>query len=134
MLFRSPASMALSRTALPVLAACTGLLLAPRSGDSQVAEDLEATVTRQAAELVALQGRVEALEAFARSQASAEEAFAAAAERARDAGFTAGINPRSREILLEGLRTQAKAMQSGEAEAKKDDRRSRSRQSRRRDR
>lgn len=104
--------MALSRTALPVLAACTGLLLAPRSGDSQVAEDLEATVTRQAAELVALQGRVEALEAFARSQASAEEAFAAAAEKARDAGFTAGINPRSRELLLDAWAAKAAATRS----------------------
>ena len=104
--------MALSRTALPILAACTGLLLAPRSGDSQVAEDLEATVTRQAAELVALQGRVEALEAFARSQASAEEAFAAAAEKARDAGFTAGINPRSRELLLDAWAAKAAATRS----------------------
>ena len=69
-------------------------------------------MTRQAAELVALQGRVEALEAFARSQASAEEAFATAAEKARDAGFTAGINPRSRELLLDAWAAKAAAARS----------------------
>lgn len=70
--------------------------------------------------LVALEKRVEALEkqletmtAFAEAQADAGEELLDALARSEAEGFTAGINPKSREILLAGLRAQAKAMKGG---------------------
>lgn len=106
-----PLTMALSRTLLPALAACGGMLLAhPQDGDSKA---LEAALQRQQEVLERVEARLDALESYARAQASAEEAFVAATRAAREAGFAAGINPHSRELLLEAWAARAAAAAKG---------------------
>jgi len=78
----------------------------------------EQTATLQE-EKVDLQDRVEALEAtvaqttaYLQSQAKAQGDLVKALAESESAGFTYGINPESREILLKGLRDQAQAAQT----------------------
>jgi len=111
-----------------------GAVLASLLSFGPAQEDPNKVLSALRKQIAELEEKVETCEQFMQQQAAAGKDLGEALARSEAEGFTAGINPRSREILLEGLRTQAKAMQSGEAEAKKDDRRSRSRQSRRRDR
>lgn len=89
-----------------------------------------AALRKQVAELEA---KVTACESFMKQQATAGAALADALARSEAEGFTAGINPRSREILLDGLRSQAKAMRAG-AGAEDEDGKGSSRRARRRDR
>jgi hypothetical protein len=84
------------------------------------------------AQIVELEAKVEGCQAFIQQQAAAGKELSEALARSEAEGFTAGINPRSREVLLEGLRTQAKAMQSADTDEKPKD--SGRRQGRRRDR
>ncbi len=70
------------------------------------------------ARVEALEREVAALEAFVESQAAAGAALIDALARCEAEGFTAGINPKSREVLLEGLRAQAGAMKAGADEKK----------------
>ena len=60
-----------------------------------------------------LEGRVELLEAYLQSQALASKATAVALEKSRSAGFTSGINPLSREILLDAWKLEISAKQRG---------------------
>lgn len=73
--------------------------------------------SQESAEVRALTMKVEALEkkleAFTEAQADAGDALMDAIARSEAEGFTAGINPKSREVLLDGLRAQAKAMKAG---------------------
>lgn len=106
-----PLTMALSRTLLPALAACGGMLLAqPQDGATKA---LEAVIQRQQETLARVKARLGALESYARAQASAEEAFVTATRAAREAGFAAGINPHSRELLLEAWAARAAAAAKG---------------------
>jgi hypothetical protein len=61
----------------------------------------------------ALEKRVEALEKYAQAQAKAAEALARALNEADEQGFTYGINPESRKVLLAGMREAATAAQQG---------------------
>lgn len=78
-------------------------------------------------ELELLKARVEVLETkleefteFAEAQADAGAALEKALSESEAAGFTAGINPKSREVLLSGLRGAADAMQAAPTEDAKD--------------
>ena len=76
--------------------------------------DPEVAALRKQVEL--LEEKVEAMSAFVAAQEAAGAVLMDSLARSEAEGFTAGINPKSREILLEGLRTQAKAMQSADLE------------------
>ena len=65
------------------------------------------------ARVEALEREVSALKAFTEAQAAAGAELIEALARCEAEGFTAGINPKSREVLLAGLRGQASAMQAG---------------------
>ena len=98
---------------------------APQQDPNKALAALQAQITE-------LEARVGSCQEFMQQQAAAGKELTEALARSEAEGFTAGINPRSREVLLEGLRTQAKAMQSVDAkEPSKDTSR---RQGRRRDR
>ncbi|MEM1447789.1 MAG: hypothetical protein AAF957_23815 [Planctomycetota bacterium] len=82
--------------------------LAPQDPDPQIAA-LHQKVTE-------LEEKLESYDTFMEAQATAGMELAKALDESEAAGFTAGINPKSREVLLAGLRGQAKAMQSGAEE------------------
>ncbi len=82
-------------------------------------------------EVKALSKEVELLTAFVEAQADAGKELMDAVARSEAEGFTAGINPKSRELLLAGLKAQAKAMQSGGEEKSDEDKKSSKRGSRR---
>ena len=84
------------------------------------------------AQITELEAKVESCQEFMQQLAAAGKELTEALARSEAEGFTAGINPRSREVLLEGLRTQAKAMQS--VDAKEPSKVTGRRQGRRRDR
>jgi hypothetical protein len=86
------------------------LLAQPQDGATKA---LEAVIQRQQETLERVEARLGALESYARAQASAEEAFVTATRAAREAGFAAGINPRSRELLLEAWAARAAAAAKG---------------------
>lgn len=79
------------------------------------AQGSDPEVAKLKTEVEALAKKVESFEAFLTAQEKAGKAFADALSKSEAEGFTAGINPGSREILLEGLRAQADAMQVGAA-------------------
>ena len=62
--------------------------------------------------VTALEEKLESYDTFMEAQAKAGETLVDALARCEAEGFTAGINPKSREILLDGLRAQAEAMQT----------------------
>jgi len=65
-----------------------------------------------------LEARLGALEAWVEAQKAQAKSTVAALAEAEAAGFTAGINPRSREILLAAWRAEAaKAQESGSSPA-----------------
>lgn len=64
-----------------------------------------------AARLQALEAQVTALEAWVLAQKAESARLVAALAEAEAAGFTAGINPRSREILLAAWRSAAAKVQ-----------------------
>ena len=91
-----------------LIAASLSFGLSPQDPDPQIAA-LQLKVT-------ALEEKLESYDTFMAAQAKAGEGLVDALARCEAEGFTAGINPRSREILLEGLRAQAEAMQAGESD------------------
>jgi hypothetical protein len=98
---------------------------APQQDPNKVLAALQAQITE-------LEAKVESCQDYMKQQAAAGKELTEALARSEAEGFTAGINPRSREVLLEGLRTQAKAMQS--VDAKEPSKATGRRQGRRRDR
>ena len=68
-------------------------------------ESQRAEVTRLEGELDAVGKRLDATEAYLRGRSDAASALMKSFTAAEAEGFTAGINYRSREILLEGFRT-----------------------------
>ena len=82
---------------------------APEAGTGNGAHEAAAMEAR----VEALEREVAALKAFTEAQAAAGAELIDALVRCEAEGFTAGINPKSREVLLAGLRAQASAMQAG---------------------
>ena len=62
-----------------------------------------------AAQVQGLQDRVEKLESYVSDQAKAAKAVSAALDQAVAAGYTSGINFKSREILVSAWKASAKA-------------------------
>lgn len=128
----------MQRFQTPVLCAGSALLAsllsfgpAPAAGGQQDPNKVLAALREQITEL---ETQVEDCKRFMQQQAAAGKELTEALARSEAEGFTAGINPRSREVLLEGLRLQAKAMQAGEAKPKAKAKDGDRRQGRRRDR
>ena len=69
-------------------------------------------------EVEALEKRVTALEQYSQAQAKAAEALVKALDESDVQGFTYGINPGSRKVLLAGLKTSATAAQQAVPGAK----------------
>ena len=90
-----------------ILATALGLSagLAVPQQDADLAAQLEATRT----ELGAVQARLDQVESYLQAQAKSAEALTTALSASEEAGFTMGINGKSREILLEAWRAQATA-------------------------
>lgn len=89
---------------------------APEAGTGDGAREASAMEAR----FEALEREVSALKTFTEAQAAAGAELLDALARCEAEGFTAGINPKSREVLLAGLRAQASAMKAG-ADEKEDD-------------
>lgn len=109
-----------------------GALLATTFSFGSAVQQSDPEIAALRKEVESLKAEVEDLRAFADGQDAAGAALINSLARCEAEGFTAGINPKSREILLEGLRTQAKAMQTAKDEDKKDDDKDGSRRGRRR--
>lgn len=98
--------------ALGALAAAALAFSSPQSpGIGGQKDSLETAAMK--ARLETLEKEVASLKAFTEAQAAAGAELVDALARSEAEGFTAGINPKSREVLLAGLRAQAKAMQAG---------------------
>lgn len=82
---------------------------APEAGTGDGAHKAAAMEAR----VEGLEREVSALKAFTEAQAAAGAELLDALARCEAEGFTAGINPKSREVLLAGLRAQASAMKTG---------------------
>ena len=101
--------------------AVTALVAGFFAGWQEETPSLDPQVAEMKSLVTALEERVAFLEAFAEGQADAGEKLATALTNSEKKGFTAGINPQSREILLKGLRAQAEAMQSGKNKGKEEE-------------
>ncbi len=124
----------MQRFQTPVLCAGSALLatlLSFGSGPAEASqEDPNKVLALLRAEIAELELQIVTCQEFMVLQAAAGKDLSEALARSEAEGFTAGINPRSREVLLEGLRAQAKAMQAVESKSKdksKDDDRRRGR-------
>ena len=108
--------------ALCALGALTAAALAFSSPQAPEAGSVDGTRKAAAMEarVEALERQVAALKVFTEAQAAAGAELIEALARCEAEGFTAGINPKSREVLLAGLRAQASAMKAG-ADEKEDD-------------
>ncbi len=90
------------------------------SGAQQPARDLEARVAGLEAELVrsmererALEERLVRLEQYVEGLSKSSATLVATLQASEEAGFTAGINPRSRELLLAGWREHLAVLRAG---------------------
>ena len=84
-------------------------LLATLGATVAVQEDQNQALRGQVEEL---QSRVDGIETYLQSQAKAHGELAKSLQASKEAGFTAGINPNSREVLLKGLGDVATAAQA----------------------
>ncbi len=98
-------------TFFPILALGFLALGATSQGDTDSALALRVQV---------LEARVQELRGTVESQQTAAAALLTSLDAAEEAGFTAGINPKSREILLGAWRAQAKALGKPPKQDKKD--------------
>ena len=102
------------RTQLMIPCAALALVVASLSfGSAPQRPQADPELEALKAEVESLNARVEAMEAFAEAQAAAGAELMTALAQSEAKGFTAGINPESREVLLAGLRASAEAMQAG---------------------
>ncbi|MBL4771311.1 MAG: hypothetical protein JKY61_09245 [Planctomycetes bacterium] len=90
-------------TVVPILALGFLALGAVSQGDGDSALALRVQV---------LEARVQEMRGTMDAQQKAASALLSSLDAAQEAGFTAGINPKSREILLQAWRAQAKAVGS----------------------
>ena len=102
-----------NRTTAPLAAAALAAA-SFTAGQVQTPKVDPATLEMQA-QIAEFEGRIDFLETFVAAQAKAGAELAKSLSDARAKGFTAGINPESREALLAGLGAQAEAMKTGEA-------------------
>ncbi|HPF13014.1 MAG: hypothetical protein H6830_10030 [Planctomycetes bacterium] len=91
-------------TIIPILALSFLALGAMPQGGDPVAQ-----LTQR---VQALEAKVQAMQGTMDAQSKAAKELIISIDEAEKAGFTAGINPRSREILLNAWRAQARAMSS----------------------
>jgi hypothetical protein len=96
--------------ALPLALCCLGT---PSVQDPDSLAALEKTIATQAKTIAASEARLTRLEEYLSAQAAAESAFVGATQAARKAGFVAGINPASREILISAWAARAAARNTG---------------------
>lgn len=107
-----------------LIASALGLaagLAAPTQQDGDLTMRVDGLATELATtrtELSAAQLRLAEIETYLQKQAASVQALGTAADASEEAGFTAGINPKSREILLDALRAQAKAAEAAVPGAK----------------
>lgn len=94
-------------TTLPLAFCCLSL---PPGQDPAA---LEQTVQEQAAALAEAQARLGSIESYLAAQSAAELAFVEATQASSKAGFVAGINPASREILIRAWAARAEARAKG---------------------
>lgn len=100
--------------ALCALGALTAAALAfssPQASEAGAGKGTDESAAMNA-RVETLEREVTALKAFTEAQAAAGAELLDALARCEAEGFTAGINPRSREVLLAGLRAQASAMKA----------------------
>ncbi len=79
---------------------------APQSGPLAARVEAQAVaITKLEAGHAALQTQVEALTTVIAAQSNQADALLGVLTQSEELGFTAGLNPRSREVLLAGFRT-----------------------------
>ena len=104
----------MQRFQTPLLCAGSALLatlLSFGSGPAQAnQEDPNKVLALLRAEILELELQVLTCQSFMEQQAAAGKELAEALARSEAEGFTAGINPRSREVLLDGLPGQGHAV------------------------
>ncbi len=106
-------------TLLPVAAA--GLIAVQgMSQSAPLAQDPESgdETNALAAQVALLEARIDGLETYIQKQAKAAEALNGSIDAAVDAGFTAGINFKAREILVRGWKAANKAQMDTEGDSK----------------
>ena len=119
-LARDPADTPPMKLHLPI-AAVLGLTFgfgfaqdpAPASGMTERLEALEQEVSQLKSDLAAKTAAAEEVQRYLAGEKERGTALLKAFDEAEQAGFTAGINYRSREILLGGLRSYVKDAQKG---------------------
>ena len=93
-----------------------------KSRQEVVEEDVAALrldLEKLQASFVELQSQHDQLVSWAQEQSRAAAAMEATLAASESAGFTAGINPRSRELLLQGWRANLSSLQKGVPATKK---------------
>ncbi|MEM9801993.1 MAG: hypothetical protein AAGA20_16835 [Planctomycetota bacterium] len=96
-----------------LLSCATGALIAATLSFGLAPQDPDPEVAALKAKVEDLESKVDAMDAYMAAQSKAGASLMDSLAKSEAEGFTAGINPRSREILLAGLRASAEAMQSG---------------------
>jgi hypothetical protein len=100
----------------PLAVTCAlGAMIFSSVAPAPASQDTDSGVKALKTQVEELTKKVESFEAFLEGQAAAGKTLEAAISRAQAEGFTAGINPSSREALLGGLRAQAEAMKAAGA-------------------
>ncbi len=98
----------------PIAVTCAlGAMVASTLSLSPTAQEVDPQIATLKTEIEALTKKVDSFEKFIAAQEKAGKELESALSKSEDQGFTAGINPGSREVLLKGLRAQAEAMQTG---------------------
>ena len=106
--------------ALGALTAAALAFSSPQAPQADARRGSQETAAAVEARIEALEREVAALKAFTDAQAAAGAELIDALARCEAEGFTAGINSKSREVLLAGLRAQASAMKAGADEEEGD--------------
>lgn len=100
----------------PIAVTCAlGAMIFSSVAPAPVSQEMDPEFKKLKVQVDELSKKVESFETYLAGQAAAGKSLEAAVSRARAEGFTAGINPSSREALLGGLTAQAEAMKSAGA-------------------
>ena len=98
----------------PLAATCAlGAMVLSSIAPAPATQETDPSMAQLKAQVEELTEKVHSFEEFLESQAAAGEELEAAVARSHAEGFTAGINPKSRETLLGALKAQAEVMKSG---------------------
>lgn len=105
----------------PLAVTCAlGAMIFSSVAPAPASQDSDSGAAALKTQVEELTKKVESFESFLEGQAAAGKALEAAIARAQAEGFTAGINPSSREALLSGLKAQAEAMKAAGASKSSD--------------